>query len=870
MRLTVGVAVAVTAMVLAGAAPARPPIPAQKVALNGIKQAAAKGRIDGVSAARYRAVVNRAALLIRRLPRTRSTPVSVCLKEAAAMAKNLTAPRALAVFGQLAVNNSYFASSGPPGGQRDTTDDDGVVYRYFAGRGFQFHPLANFAALNALVSSGNLDGADRLAQALIARGVSESGGGMGWEYYFDYSGGRAPWLSGMAQAVAAQALSYYGSNSESNGASSLAAARRAFLSIPGRLVQTVGPGSWIKLYGFSHLVVLNAQLQAIISLRDYSDMSDDADADALVASMIRSVTANLNRFDTGYWTYYALPSKPSPLSYQRYVVQLLKKLGAGDPSFSAAATRFSAYDKQPPAFKLSDSGDTGTVRFWLSKPATVEMLSAAGKTKRLSLYGGWYSLGWKLPKNAGAYAVSVNAKDWAGNRASFTALPIVRVVAPSSWIVVGSAMSQTKAIRAASGARVTSATTATTNSLLGQPSFIAGAALDNASQALLAGGEGLGAVRLSVPWTAGASAPDPPTIAALQSVPAGGRLIVELVANPMPSESVARGALAAYAVSLVQQVPGIRDLLLGPAPAVAGTQNYVATLGAVYDAVKPVAPALTVAGELDGAVSPKATLTAMGDGYVAAGRSAPFMDELAFVPAPVVKSGAWTIDSYSQLVTTLADTFDGSDQLGSTLPILEDGIAMATAIPAEKVGFYPAPVAGVAESAQAGYYNQALQSAVCMPNVSGVIFHRLVDNPTAGDQSGLFYADASAKTSAEPVRMSALAAGRGALRVCPGLGARVAAGTLVYPLQLSASYAPQVVLACTRDCLYLVTLERSSDGKPVLARRGSLVANTTTAVVLPQGAALSAGGSYRLRVRLVAQTNPGPIQQYSSPSLTAS
>jgi hypothetical protein len=239
-------------MVLAGAAPARPSVTAQKataqkVALNGIKQAAAKGWIDGASAATYRAAVNRAALLSRRLPRARSTPVSVCLREAAAMAKKLTAPRARAVFGQLAVNNSYFARSGPPAGQRDITDADGVVYRYFAGRGFQFHPLANFGALNALVSSGNLDGADRLAQALIARGVSEPGGGMGWEYYFDYSGGRAPWLSGMAQAVAAQALSYYGSNSESNGAGSLAAARRAFLTIPGRLVQTVGPGSWIKL-----------------------------------------------------------------------------------------------------------------------------------------------------------------------------------------------------------------------------------------------------------------------------------------------------------------------------------------------------------------------------------------------------------------------------------------------------------------------------------------------------------------------------------------------------------------------------------------------------------------------------------------------
>lgn len=869
MRLTLGVAVVVASLVLVGAAPAHAPIPAQKTALNGIKQAAAKGWIDSASAATYRAAVNRAVLLIRRLPRTRSTPISACLREVAAVAPRLTAPRARAVFGQLAANNSYFAHSGPPAGQRDITDADGVVYRYFAGRGFQFHPLANFGALNARIAAGDSQGAYLLAQALIARGVSEPGGGLGWEYYFDYSGGRAPWLSGMAQAVAAQALADFGSSDESEGASSLSAARRAFLTIPGRLVQTVGPGSWIRLYGFNHAVVLNAQLQSIVSLDEYAAQSEDADAAALVASMSRSAVVNLSRFDTGYWTYYALPSNPSPLSYQRYVVQLLRKLAPNDPSFASAATRFSTYEKQPPAFKLSDSGDTGMVRFWLSKPASVEMRSAAGATKRLSLSGGWYTLGWKMPKLAGAYAVLVNAKDWAGNQASFTALPIVRVLAPPSWVVIGSAASRSKVIRSVAVAGATSAASAVTTSLLGQPSFTAGAGLDNTTQVSLAGVEGLSAVRLSVPWTAGTTAPDSATVAALQSIPSGGRLIVEVVANPMPSDDVTRATFAAFAASLIQQVPGIRELLLGPAPVAAKAHDYVATLAAVYDAVKPAAPALVVAGELNGAVSPKATLAALGQKYVESGRSAPMMDELAFAPAPAVKSGAWTIDSYNQLVTALGDNFDGSGQLGSTLPILEDGIAVATQIPAEKAGLYPTPVAGVDEDTQAGAYSQALQSTVCMPNVSGVIFRRLVDNPAASDQSGLFYADGSAKASADSVRTSALSAGRGILRACPGLGSPVAASTLVFPLQIAASSAPQVVLACTRDCLYLITLEQAGDGKPVLAGRGSLVANIATTVTLPQGGALSAGGSYRLRVRLVAQTNPGPIQQYSSPPLTA-
>jgi hypothetical protein len=121
-------------VVSAGAARARPSIPDQRIVLASIDRAVAKGRIDRSSGARYRAVTNRAARLIRRLPRSRSAPISTCLAESAAMAGKLTAPRAAAVFGQLAANNNYFVRKQPPRNQTDITDADGVVYRYFSGR----------------------------------------------------------------------------------------------------------------------------------------------------------------------------------------------------------------------------------------------------------------------------------------------------------------------------------------------------------------------------------------------------------------------------------------------------------------------------------------------------------------------------------------------------------------------------------------------------------------------------------------------------------------------------------------------------------------------------------------------------------------
>ena len=68
----------------------------------------------------------------------------------------------------------------------------------------------------------------------------------------------------MAQAVAAQALARAGLVPE---------ARLAFAAIPKRLVNERETGTWIRLYGFSDIAVLNAQLQAALSLADYARLA---------------------------------------------------------------------------------------------------------------------------------------------------------------------------------------------------------------------------------------------------------------------------------------------------------------------------------------------------------------------------------------------------------------------------------------------------------------------------------------------------------------------------------------------------------------------------------------------------------------------
>ena len=429
LRVVLGVCALVVAIAVpAGAATARRPVPASKVVLAAIKGQEAKGHITAAEAAQYEATVERTALLARRLPPSRAASLQAQLEQAAAIAHILTAPRALAVFTQLEANDDWFSHRGTPAPQTDITDADGVVYRYFSGAGFEFHPLGNFAALNAATASKDVAATTKLANALVDRGVPDAGGGMSWEYYFDYSGGRAPWRSGFAQAVAAQALARAAAVDTPDSSKLLAAAHAAYRTLPGQLVQQTSFGPWVRLYSFNHVVVLNAQLQTAISLASYAKSTSDTDAAALAANMQTAAAHALPSFNTGYWSYYALPDDLSPLSYQTYVVQLLQTLSRHDDRFAAAAGQFASFDTTPPAFKLADAG-VGAVTFWVSKPSSVN-ISALGGVRSLSVGGGWHTVSRALPSRPGIFPVSIHATDWAGHSARIDALPIVHVAEP--------------------------------------------------------------------------------------------------------------------------------------------------------------------------------------------------------------------------------------------------------------------------------------------------------------------------------------------------------------------------------------------------------------------------------------------------------
>jgi hypothetical protein len=400
-----------------------------KAAREALSRSAGAGFVTGAEHARYLGLLSHARVVRDRVPPARAR-ILESLLDTLARAKSPTAPRALVLYSTLEQNVDYLAEHQLPAGGTDIIDADGVVYRFFAGAGFAFHPLANGTRLNELIAEGQADEARALVDALAARLTPKTGGGAVWEYQFDFGNVRAPWTSGMAQAVLAQALARAGA---------LDLARRAWQAIPGALDRELAAGPWIKLYSSSSLTVLNAQLQSAVSLRNYAAKSGDTSAADYAARLLDTAKAMLHRFDTGHWSRYSLGTE-STLEYHDYVIDLLTTLGktTGDQAWTDAAERFALYETQPPELTAptltrvvypwpeDGVGDELVVRFWLSKPSQVALVVDGEAVDGYRWRAGWHTFRW-MPAGLGPgeYRVRLAARSLDGQSGSST-LPNVR------------------------------------------------------------------------------------------------------------------------------------------------------------------------------------------------------------------------------------------------------------------------------------------------------------------------------------------------------------------------------------------------------------------------------------------------------------
>lgn len=396
----------------------------------GLERAVGAGRVAEIDAPVYRRDLAAASAQLLRLAPARRGALSAALADLAVQSPRYTHARARTLFATLRVNTALLRGVPLPRDGRDVHDAVGLAYRVGASGAARFHPLASFGRLNAELRAGRYRRAARLAYTLLAH-AQERRGALVWEYYYRAAGGRPPWTSGLVQAVAAQALARVGLLRE---------ARAAYRAIPRALVVPTRYGPWIRLYSFSRAAVLNAQLQAALSLREYAGLAGDRGAALLAARLRSAAAAALPSFDTGSWSLYALGGVEAPLRYHTYVTQLLWRLATahGDQPWTMFASRFRDYWRGPPdirpgrawrsAIPLPADGfrDEAWVTFWLSKPATVT-LRVDGDVVTARAGAGLRWIAWSPgPRRPGSYSASLTAVDRVGNRTT-RPLPALRV-----------------------------------------------------------------------------------------------------------------------------------------------------------------------------------------------------------------------------------------------------------------------------------------------------------------------------------------------------------------------------------------------------------------------------------------------------------
>ena len=368
-----------------------------------------------------------------------SLPTWSGVTQSLARAGRLDATRMPAVFKNLAAQTEWWRKAGPPAsGTRLQFGGSKVIFQYFPGRGLQFHPLANFGLLNGYWYGKKDANLRSLADDLVEMGVTRSGF-LTWEYYFAFGGGSPPWISGMAQGTAMQALAR--ASERLGDARLLAIAKRgrgAFArNTPVGVRVPANPGVWYALYSFDpHQNVLNGMLQAVNGLRTYAEQAKDKEAIDLFESGDRLARSVIRSYDTGAWSLYnrpgGSPGYEADLNYHtlnRDFARNLCKATKAD-AYCDEADRFTKYLKQDPSVEPyravpspARAGRGVRFKFRLSKVGKVAITvrdTDSGKTyysNSASLTHGDHFFRWVPPKfkSEHTYRFQLSARDLAGN-----------------------------------------------------------------------------------------------------------------------------------------------------------------------------------------------------------------------------------------------------------------------------------------------------------------------------------------------------------------------------------------------------------------------------------------------------------------------
>ena len=409
----------------------------------------AAGALDDAGYAERLAAWKDARASLRRLEGRRRLELGGVMGtiEAIAARGELTAGRVTPLWLTLARNVEWWTTRPLlASGQRVGFAGSELVWQYYPGQGVQLQVLASFGKLNGLWEGRRYDlRMAHLLDELLALRV-ERAGAVTWEYMFDYAGGRAPWVSAMAQGTALQALAR-ASLRLGRQAEVVPIAQQGLrlfeVDAPEGVRVADGADAHYLLYSFRPgLKVLNGFLQALIGLYDFAALTGDERARALYATGEAAAQREVPAYDTGAWSLYSRGAvrRESDLGYHTLVRDFLGGLcrRTGTAVYCATRDRFTAYLTQPPQVALRSQrlrgGRWARLGFRLSKISrvSVRVTTRAGApvlgTSPLALGRGPRSVAWKVPRKAGLYVVTVSAVDLAGNAGS--AQGFVRVLKP--------------------------------------------------------------------------------------------------------------------------------------------------------------------------------------------------------------------------------------------------------------------------------------------------------------------------------------------------------------------------------------------------------------------------------------------------------
>ena len=321
-------------------------------------------RIDRAHYVRYLNSFNSSLSSVKRLRGTRAVELEAVIENVhgIAAAGELTPSRLPVLFLTLDRNRRWW-THGPllSSGQRVQFGGSQIVWEYYAGQGIALQELGSWGQADWMFAAGRKfwPRLRSLVDELIPLGV-DRGGGLAWEYYFNFDGGAPPWTSAMSQGTAVQALTQ--TYEATHDATYLDLARRSLPIFSDEPPVGVGVrtarGRRYLLYSFApdpQVAVINGFLQTLIGLFDYAKVSGDPVGQRLFAAGDAEARAELPRYDTGSWSLYQ-PGVEDSLDYHTLVTDFLHQLCSRTHAqvYCTTAVHFDRYLKHPPPFATRD------------------------------------------------------------------------------------------------------------------------------------------------------------------------------------------------------------------------------------------------------------------------------------------------------------------------------------------------------------------------------------------------------------------------------------------------------------------------------------------------------------------------------------